>query len=51
MRLITSLKGADFWRCVPSAKSGWFIEWLAMISERGVDIGVRTKRMGPSTEP
>ena len=44
-----SLRGADFWSCVSSAKSWWFAEWLAMISERGVVY--RTKRMGPSTEP
>ena len=42
--LFTSLRGADFWSCVSSAKSWWFTEWLAMISERG-----RTKRTGPST--
>ena len=47
--LVTSLRGADFWSCVSSAKSWWFTEWLAMISERGVVY--RTKRMGPSTEP
>ena len=29
-----SLRGADFWSCVSSAKSWWFTEWLAMISER-----------------
>ena len=46
VRLVTSLRGADFWSCVSSAKSWWFTEWLAMISERD-----RTKRMGPSTEP
>ena len=49
VRLVTSLKGADFWSCVSSAKCWWFTEWLAMISERGVVY--RTKRMGPSTEP
>ena len=49
VRLVTSLRGADFWSCVSSAKSGWFTEWLAMISERG--IVYRTNRMGPSTEP
>ena len=49
VRLVTSLRGADFWSCVSSAKSWWFTEWLAMISERGVVY--RTKRMGPSTEP
>ena len=32
-----------------SAKSWWFTEWLAMISERGVVY--RMKRMGPSTAP
>ena len=32
-----------------SAKSWWFTEWLAVMSERGVVY--RTKRMGPSTEP
>ena len=42
-------KRTDFWCCVSSAKSWWFTEWLAMISERGVVY--RTKRMGPSTEP
>ena len=47
--LVTSLSGADFWSCVSSAKTWWFTEWLAMISERGVVY--RTKRMGPSTEP
>ena len=47
--LFTSLRGADFWSCVSSAKSWWFTEWLAMISERGVVY--RTKRMGPTTEP
>ena len=49
VRLVTSLTGADFWSCVSSAKSWWFTEWLAMISER--DVVYRTKRMGPSTEP
>ena len=49
VRLVTSLRGADFWSCVPSAKSWWFTEWLTIISERGVVY--RTKRMGPSTEP
>ena len=49
VRLVTSLRGVDFWSCVSSAKSWWFTEWLAMISERGVVY--RTKRMGPSTEP
>ena len=49
VRLVTSLRGADFWSCVSSAKSWWFTEWLAMISERGVVYW--TKRMGPSTEP
>ena len=49
VRLVTSLRGADFWSCVSSAKSWWFTEWLAMISERGVVY--RTKRMGPSMEP
>ena len=34
VRLVTSLKGADFWSCVLSVKSWWFTEWLAMISER-----------------
>ena len=47
VRLVTSLREADFWSCVSSAKSWWFTEWLAMISERGVMY--RTKRMGPST--
>ena len=42
VRLVTSLRGADFWSCVSSAKSWWFTEWLAMISERGVVY--RTKR-------
>ena len=45
VRLVTSLRGADVWSCVSSAKSWWFTEWLAMISERG--IVYRTKRMGP----
>ena len=49
VRLVTSLRVADFWSCVSSAKSWWFTDWLAMISERGVVH--RTKRMGPSTEP
>ena len=49
VRLVTSLRGVDFWSCVSSAKSWWFTEWLAIISERGVVY--RTKRMGPSTEP
>ena len=49
VRLVTSLRGVDFWSCVSSEKSWWFTEWLAMISERGVVY--RTKRMGPSTEP
>ena len=49
VRLVTSLRGADFWSCVSSAKSWWLTEWLAIISERGVVY--RTKRMGPSTEP
>ena len=47
-RLVTSLRGADFWSCVLSTKSWSFTEWLAMISERGVVY--KTKRMGPSTE-
>ena len=45
VRMVTSLRGADFWSCVSSAKSWWFTEWLAMISERGVVY--RTKRLGP----
>ena len=45
----SSLRGVDIWSCASSTKSWWFIEWLAMISERGVVY--RTKRMGPSTEP
>ena len=45
VRLVTSLRGADFWSCVSSAKSWWFTEWLAMISERGVVY--RTNRTGP----
>ena len=49
VRLVTSLRGADFWSCVSSAKSWWFKEWLAMISERGVVY--RTKRMGPVMSP
>ena len=49
VRLVTSLRGADFWSYVSSAKSWWFTKWLALISERGVVY--RTKRMGPSTEP
>ena len=49
VRLSISLRGADFWSCVSSAKSWWFTEWLAMMSERGVVY--RTKRTGPSTEP
>ena len=50
VRLVTSLRGADFWSCVSSTKRWWFTEWLAMISERGVVY--RTKpRMGSSTEP
>ena len=32
VRLVTSLRGADFWSCVSSAKSWWFTERLAMIS-------------------
>ena len=35
VRLVSSLRGTDFWSCVSSAKSWWFTEWLA-ISERGV---------------
>ena len=42
--LVTSLRGADFCSCVSSAKSWWFSEWLAMISEGGVVY--RTKRTG-----
>ena len=49
VRLSISLRGADFWSCVSSAKSWWFTEWVAIISERGVVY--RTKRTGPSTEP
>ena len=49
VRLVTSLRGADFWSRVSSAKSWWFTEWLAVISERGVVY--RMKRMGPSIEP
>ena len=48
VRLVTSLRGADFWSCVSSTKSWWFTERLA-ISEGGVVY--RTKRMSPSTEP
>ena len=48
VRLFTALRGADFWSCASSAKSWWFTEWLATISERGVVY--RTKRTGPSTE-
>ena len=36
------------WIRVSSAKSWWFTEWLANISERGV--AHRTKRMDPNTE-
>ena len=46
VRLVTSLRGVDFWSCVSSVKSWWFTEWLAMISERGLVYS--TKRMGPS---
>ena len=49
VRLVTSLRGADFWSCVSSAKSWWFTGWSAMISERGVVY--RMKRKGLSTEP
>ena len=49
LRLSISLKGADVRSCVSSAKSWWFTEWVAIISERGVVY--RTKRTGPSTEP
>ena len=49
VRLSISLRGPDFWSCVSSAKSWWFMEWLAMVSDRGVVY--RMKRMGPSTEP
>ena len=49
VRLSISLRGADFWSCVSSAKSWWFTEWLAMMSERSVVY--RTMRTGPSTEP
>ena len=31
VRLVTLLRGADFWSCVSSAKSWWFTEWLASI--------------------
>ena len=48
VRLVTSLR-AVFWSCVLSARSWWFIEWLAMILKRG--IVYRTKRTGPSIEP
>ena len=34
VRLVTSLRRADFWSCVSSAKSWWFTEWLADIGER-----------------
>ena len=47
VRLVSSLRGMDFWSCVSSAKSWRFTEWLAMISDRGVVY--RMKRMGPST--
>ena len=47
--LVTSLTGADFWSCVSFAKSWWFTEWLAMISERGAVYS--TKRTDPNTEP
>ena len=49
VRLVTSLRAADLWSCVSSAKSWWFTERLAMISERGVVY--RTKRTDPSNEP
>ena len=35
VRLVTLVRGADFWSCVPPAKSWWFTEWLALIWERG----------------
>ena len=49
VRLVTLLREVDFWRCESSAKSWWFTEWLAIISERGVMY--RMKRTGFSTEP
>ena len=45
VRLVTSQRGADFWSCASSAKGWWFREWLAMISERGVD--VQDEKNGP----
>ena len=49
VRLVTLLREADFWRCESSAKSRWFTEWLAIISERGVTY--RMKRTGSNSEP
>ena len=49
VRLSISMRGADFWSCVSSAKSWWFTEWPAMMSER--DVVYRTKRTGPSNKP
>ena len=43
VRLLTSLRGADFWSCV-STKSWWFTVWLAMISER---CSVKDEENGP----
>ena len=44
-RRASVLSSFRFWSCVSSAKSWWFTEWLAMLSEKGVVY--RTKRMGP----
>ena len=45
VRLSISLRGADFWSWVSSAKSWWFTEWLAM-SERE-RCGVQDEENGP----
>ena len=45
LRLFTSLRGANFWSCVSSAKSWWYTEWLAIPSER--DVVYRTEENGP----
>ena len=50
-KVVTSLRGADFWSCVSSAKSWWFTEWLAMISERGVVYRTKPWEWAPVLSP
>ena len=51
VRLVTSVSGVDFWSYVSSAKSWWFIEWLAVISERGVVYMTGRREWAPVLNP